>query len=140
METIINSKGKFLFVEVHKRGVIFFENMGYLIYKEPDYENWVTDDELSDPKKIKDYLKKVELKSDYKKTAIKLPKGNYEFIAVMESGLLNDHPSSQNINQESAAKIVDSDGKNALIKFYKMLFTTKHSLKITNNYAILKIV
>lgn len=157
METITTGKGSFLFVEVHRFGVNFFENMGYLIYQEPAYENWVPDDILENPVKLGRFLKKNEGKSDHKQAVIKLQGGDYKFIAVMFSGVLDGHEASQNITEEKAALIVDGNGagcwdnyrlkkdekytcKSAMQSFKCLMLLTKHGLKLDVNYAILKIM
>lgn len=136
METIITNKGTFILVEVHRFGIIFYENMGYLIYKEPAYEN--------------------EGKSDYKQAAIKLPDGNYKFLAVMKSAVLDRHEASQNLTEEIAADIVDDNGmgcydnyrlkkdekytcRTAMDSFSCLILMSKHSLKADANYAVLKL-
>lgn len=158
METITTSKGEFLFVEVPRYGVTFFENMGYLIYQEPDYKNWVTDAILESPFKMMQFLDSKRGKkqgSDYKRAAIKLPDGNYKFIAVMKSGVLVQPENSQNINEERASLIVGDNGmgcwdnyklkkdevytcKSAIDSFNCLIFWSQHTLKPDCNYAILK--
>lgn len=157
METVKTSKGTFLFVPVHESGVIFYENMGYLIYKEPAYENYCPDEVLADPFKLDKWLKKNEDKSDYKQVAIKLPEGNYKFIAVLKSGLLDTHESSQNITEKTASEIMGDNGKGlyetyglyknnnryacttAIDAFSALLFQASNSIKPECNYAILKL-
>ena len=155
MKTATTGKGTFLFVEVHESGVVFYENMGYLIYKEPDYENWVTDADLMNPEKLNKFLKSVEGKSDYKQAAIKLPNGNYKFVAVIKSGVLDRHEASQNLTEAIAEQIVDDNGMGCWDN-YRLKRDNKYTctsaedsvdcllkslgLDTTKNYAILKLI
>lgn len=157
METITTGKGTFLFVEVHQHGVNFFENMGYLVYQEPAYENWVSDKLFDNPIKLEKFLKKNEGKSDHKQAAIKLPDGNYKFIAVLKSGVLDHHEASQNLTEVTAAQIVDDNGAGcwdnyrlkkdekytcttAMQSFSCLILLSKHTMKADSNYAILKLM
>lgn len=156
METITTGRGTFLFVEVHRHGVVFYENMGYLIYREPAYENWVPDKILWDPIKLDKFLAKHEGKPEYKQTVVKLPEGNWKFSAVMASGVLDHHEASQNISEKTAEQIVDDNGMGcwdnyrlkrdekytcttAMNSFESLILMSKHSLKVGVNYAILKL-
>jgi len=155
MKTATTGKGTFLFVEVHESGVVFYENMGYLIYKEPDYKNWVTDSDLLNPVKLAKFLERNDKNSDYKQAVIKLPNGNYKFVAVIKSGVLDRHEASQNLTEEIAATIVDDNGMGCWDN-YRLKRDNKYTctsaedsvdlllkslgLDTTKNYAILKLI
>ena len=68
-----NDKGvKYLFVEVPKDSIQHQVYMGCLVYKEPNYENWATDEEIENPIKCQEYLDRTEGKEQYKDAAINL--------------------------------------------------------------------
>ena len=110
MKYIKTNKGEFLFVVIPNSSILFVCDMGYLIFKKPAYENWVTDEELSNPLKLEKYLKRAEGKDDWKQAAIKLPDGDYKFMAVTSSFVTDKHEASQNLTEEIAAQIVDDNG------------------------------
>lgn len=110
MYTVSTKKGNFLFVPIPESCVIFIADMGYLIFKSPAYENWVTDDELFDYGKLMEYMERVEGKDEWKDNYIKLPNGHHKLLGVTRSFLADTHESAQNITEEIAAQIVDDNG------------------------------
>lgn len=110
MVEIKTNKGRFLVVEIPASCVNFVCDMGYLIFKMPAYENWVTDKELANPFKLDKYLDRVQGKDEWKNNYIKLPEGNFKFIGATRTFLADHHPSTQNITEEVAQKIVDDNG------------------------------
>lgn len=157
METITTAKGTFLFVEITNDGVNFVSDMGYLIYKVPNYDTWISDKDLWNPIKCMQYADKIKGKDEWKQVATKLPDGNYMFIAVMKSFVTEKHVASQNLNEETASLIVGDNGMgcwdnyrlkpdevytctSAMDSFNCLMLLSKHSLKVDSNYAILKLI
>ena len=154
MQTIKTGKGDFLFIELpNTECILFTYNMGYLIYKEPAYENWAKESDLVNYVKIEKYLKRVEGKDDFKQKVIKLPDGDFKFIGATKTHLADRHEAAQNITEEKAALIVDNNGlgcwdnyrlkrdekytcTSALDSFKCLLSASK--LDETKEYAVLK--
>jgi len=107
---IKTGKGTFVLLEIPSDGVIFVADMGYLIFKTPAIENWVTDKELWDPVRLDKYLTRTEGKDQWKQAAIKIPVDNYKLLAVTKSFLADRHESSQNLTESIAEQIVDNNG------------------------------
>lgn len=110
METIITEKGEFLLIQIPERCIRFVADMGYFMYKEPNYDTWIKDKDLWNPVRLDQILKKNEGKDEWNMKAIKLPDGDFTFIAVTESFVLNTHQASQNLTEEIAAQIVGDNG------------------------------
>lgn len=110
METIKTNKGEFLLIQIPESCVRFVCDMGYFIYKEPNYDTWIKDEELLSYSKCIAHLKKCEGKEEWNMKAIKLPDGDFKFIAVTKSFVLNTHQASQNLTEEIAAQIVGDNG------------------------------
>jgi len=153
MKTIKTDKGEFLFIQIPESCVRFIADMGYFMYKEPNYETWCDERELMNPILLDKFLKKAEGKDEWKDRAIKLPDGDYKFMAVTVSMLADKHEASQNLTEEIAAKIVGDNGmgcydnyrlkkdekytcKTAMDSFKCLLATS--SLNSDVPYAILK--
>lgn len=112
---VTTGQGTFLFIPVPDQCVNFVCDMGYLIYDQPDYNNWVTDDELWDFEKLEKYMARTEGASGYKKGARKLPDteiGPYSFVGATKTMFADTHPNHQNITEEKAYHIVDNNGMN----------------------------
>lgn len=156
-DTITTGKGKFAFVELPFDVVNIFENMGYLVFQSPNYDTWIKDKDLWNYEKCMKHLENNKNKDEWVKRLIKLPEGNYKFIAVLKSFVIDWHEASQNLTEKTAAQIVDDNGmgcwdnyrmkkdekytcKNAMDSFSCLILNTKHSLKVDANYAILKII
>ncbi len=131
--TIKTNKGEFVLVEISSNGINFFINMGYLIFKVPEYDNWVTDEDLSNPIKLQKYIDGV--KDQWKQDMRKLPEGNFKFIAVTNSFVTNKHEASQNLIEEISSQIVDDKGKSGMDSFNRLLISENLQGKC---YAILQ--
>jgi hypothetical protein len=67
-------------VEVPEGAKDFTIDMGYLIFKVPNYKNWVNDDILADYGRLEKHLKTHKAENDYKTGGIMLPPGPREFL------------------------------------------------------------
>lgn len=157
METLTTGKGTFLFVEIPFDIVNVYENMGYLIFKSPNYETWISDKDLWNYEKCMKHLEKNKNKDEWKQQAMKLPDGNFKFIAVLKSFVLDRHEASQNLTEETAAQIVDDNGMGcwdnyrlkpdekytcttAMDSFACLILLSAFIECFDSNYAILKVV
>ncbi len=109
-QEVTTGKGKFLFVEIPESSVIFVCDMGYLIFKVPNYDTWIKNKDMENPFKMMKHLEKHKESDEWKPQYIKLPDGNYKFIGVTRSFLADRHEASQNLTEEIAAQIVDNNG------------------------------
>lgn len=67
-------------VEVPAGSINFNIDMGYLIYKVPNYKAWVNDDILADYNKLQQHLDKHKGDDDYKTGGSPLPPGAWRFL------------------------------------------------------------
>ena len=82
IKSFTNDKGvKYLFVGVPEASIQHQVYMGCLVYKEPNYENWATHEEMEHPIKCQEYLDRTEGKEQYKDAAINL-KCDAKFIGL----------------------------------------------------------
>lgn len=73
--------GEYLLMEgIRKDADKFVCDMGYLIYRQPAYENWVTNKELENWGKLEKYIERTAGKEQYRTTGKPLPPGNWQFI------------------------------------------------------------
>ena len=130
------NKGEFLLVQVPEYCVNFYLSMGkdYLLFRQPNYETWISDNDLMSPAKINKHLEKNKDKDEWKTVAYRLPDGNFEFIAVTKSFVLSHHEASQNLTEEIAQKIIEDE--NALDCFHRLL--ASKNISKDKPYAILK--
>ncbi len=112
MTTVKTNKGEFLLIEVSSYGINFVADMGYLIFKTPNYETWIKDKDLWDYEKLLRHEEKCKGKDEWKQAAIRLPDGDFKFVAVTSSFVLDKHEASQNLTEEIAAQIVNNNGMN----------------------------
>lgn len=82
-------------IEVPEGSINFTVDMGYLIYKVPNYANWCTDAILSDYGRLSKYLETHSADKDYKTGGIPLP-GNWQIIC-----------SSKECTEEQAKGVVE---------------------------------
>lgn len=77
---MIQLTDKIFCVEVPDGAKNFRIDMGYLIYKVPNYKVWVTDDILADYRKLQKHLEKHKGEDDYKTGGTPLPPGSGQFL------------------------------------------------------------
>lgn len=82
-------------VQVPESSINFQESMGYLMYKKPNYKNWVNEDVLSNPAWLSTWLSKRKDGDDYTPAAEKLPPGEWTLLCHADQ-----------ITEEQAKKIV----------------------------------
>jgi hypothetical protein len=73
--------GEYHALEAPEGAINFTIDMGYLIFKVPNYANWCTDAILSDYGKLSKYLETHKAENDYKTGGIPLP-GNWKIICA----------------------------------------------------------
>lgn len=78
----IIQQGEYAFIKVRKDacGFVVDNAMEYLIYKSPNYGNWVTDEELEDWGKLEKYLETHSSENDWNTGGVKLPTGKWNLI------------------------------------------------------------
>jgi hypothetical protein len=79
--TLHNLRGEWWGVEVPEGAINFKFDMGYLIWKEPNYKAWVNDDILSDYNRLQKHLEKHKGDDDYKTGGIPLS-GTWQIICL----------------------------------------------------------
>jgi hypothetical protein len=95
MKQLIN---EYFCLSVPECAIQIVADMGYLIYKEPDYKNRVTDAELANLAKLDKYLSRVKEGDDWKPGYIPLPSGQWQLIGKADE-----------LTEEQANWIVESD-------------------------------
>lgn len=81
---ITTSKATILVVDLPVESINPVASMGYLIFREPNYSNWVTDDILMNPIKLVEYEEKHDSSKDYKDaTPVKIPDGNWQHLGQL---------------------------------------------------------
>lgn len=127
-------------VEVPDNAEKFIIDMGYLIFKVPNYANWCNDSIMADPARLIKYVETHKAENDYKTGGMPLP-GNWQFICT-----------SKECSEEQAKNIVEDGeagykGYNTLednVLFWREAIDSLNSLlqskgcDVNNNYAILK--
>jgi hypothetical protein len=74
--------GTFAFIPVLRGGEKFVvdNQMRYLIYRVPNYKNYITDDQLSNPGSCSDFLEEHDSSLDWKTAGVPLGAETYEFV------------------------------------------------------------
>ena len=90
METIEIGGNKFCLVEVpaNARDFKVDNGMEYLIFKIPNYKNWVTDDILENPNRLNKYLATTKEGEDFLTSGKRLH-GKFKFIGTLHDGIIN---------------------------------------------------
>lgn len=79
---MIELRNKYWAVEVPQGAINIIIDMGYIIWKEPNYKNWCNDDILSDYSKLSKYLETHKVEDDYKTGGMPLPIGTWEIVCA----------------------------------------------------------
>jgi len=87
-------------VEVPEGAINIIIDMGYIIWKAPNYKNWVNNDILSDYGKLSKYLQTHKEEDDYKTGGMPLPPGNWQIVCT-----------SKEATEAIAAQIVEKDSE-----------------------------
>lgn len=140
---MIELRNNYWAVEVPDGAINFIIDMGYIIWKSPNYKNWCNDTILSDYDKLSKYLETHKAEDDYKTGGLPLPPGAWEIVCT-----------SKEVTHEQVWMIVesvDSEGRglqyinyangiyvfsNAKSSFRTLL--TQKGCDLKNNYLILK--
>lgn len=129
-------------VKVPEGAINFKIDMGYIIWRQPNYKNWVTNDILSDYGKLTKYLDTHNSENDYKTGGQPAPPGQWQIVCT-----------SREATPEQAGQIVEYDGEgwkdydksnfhndlpfmDSLNSFASLL--TSRGLDLNKNYLILK--
>lgn len=74
---------KILAIKVPNDSLAHFSYMGYLQFREPNYETWILEDDLMNPFEVTKHIQKVNDKDLYNVgKPIQLPKGDWKMIGL----------------------------------------------------------
>ena len=130
-------------VEVPDMATNFIVDMGYLIYKVPNYKGWVNDNVLADYNKLQKHLKKYENEPDFKTGGTPLPPGSWKYLFTTKEATEEDLKVFDHILQHHNFKEWFLDFTHRGTYFLNrigsfMSFLISKGLPSGNNFAILQ--
>lgn len=107
METMNIDGVEYLLITVRKDAVEFIvdNDMQYLIYKVPAYENWVTNDELENWGKLEKYLERTKNSEQYRTSGCKLPDGKWKCLGIADKNGFDNYVKELGLNPETTLSL-----------------------------------
>jgi hypothetical protein len=106
---MIELRDNYWAVEVPQGAINIIIDMGYIIWKEPNYKNWCTDAILSDYGKLSKYLETHKAEDDYKTGGMPLPPGTWQIVCP-----------SKWVSEEQARQIIEQQVGGGMFKDYQL--------------------